>query len=100
MSGTTRTLITTQADEYGIEFGHRYRDRASGFEGSAVALYFFEHGCLRVNLRGASKTTGEPIDATFDAPELVAVATETAVPKGSTKGGPHDLASAPRQGIR
>lgn len=89
----TQTLVEGQLAEYGIEFGERYRDKASGFEGQVTALYFFEHGCLRVNLRGTDRQTGAPVEATFDAPELIKASTQERVPAGSLRGGPHGLAS-------
>jgi hypothetical protein len=99
-SNDTVAAITDQVKAHGIEFGKRYRDKASGFEGVCVSLYYFEHGCCRACLRGASKTTGEPVEATFDAPDLLAVDTEQAVPKGPRTGGPHGLGGPPRQGVR
>lgn len=98
-TGTARQ-IAEQMAEHEIEFGIRYRDPASGFEGEPTALYFFKHGCLRVALRGVNKTTGEPAEFTFDAPELVEVETMKAVPAGIRSGGPHDLAPVTRPGPR
>ncbi|HUW00818.1 MAG TPA: hypothetical protein VMW08_00565 [Acidimicrobiales bacterium] len=92
----TAAQINDQMDEHGIEWGVRYRDPASGFEGEPTGLYFFKHGCLRVALRGVNRTTGEPAEFTFDAPELVAVETAEPVPAGSRNGGPHDLAPVGR----
>lgn len=77
--------------EHGIEFGVKYRDPSSGFEGYAEQIYFFKHGCTRVCLRGMNRTTGEPAEFSFDAPELVRVDTETKVPAGTRTGGPHDI---------
>ena len=93
---TTRTQINEQIDAHGIEFGKRYRDPASSFEGEVQALYFYKHGCLRVELRGQNKTTGEPASFVFDAPELVSVETEQPVPPSRRTGGPHDLAVVAR----
>lgn len=95
----TQKMIEPQLVEYGIEFGAQYRDSASKFEGTAISIHFYQHGCMRVTLRGASKTTGEPLECAFDAPELVAVATESPVPKGTTRGGPHGLAAPSRTGV-
>lgn len=97
-STDTCKQIAEQIDDHGIEFGKRYRDPASEFEGEVTALYFFKHGCMRVALRGKNKTTGEPAEFTFDAPELVAVETAKAVPAGKRTGGPHDLAPVGRPG--
>jgi len=97
-SNPTTKLITDQMAEYGIEFGERYRDGASKFEGVVVAFYFYEHGCLRVNLRGRDFSTGGALEQSFDAPELVRVTDDVPVPKGTTKGGPRGLAPTSRPG--
>lgn len=90
--------ILEQMEAHGIEFGKRYRDPASDFEGEVTALYFYKHGCMRVALRGRNATTGEPAEFTFDAPELVEVATEKPVPSSRRTGGPHDLKAVARSG--
>lgn len=82
--------IIAQAREHGIEFGERYVDPHSGFEGVATSVYFFEHACVRVQLRGTNKSTGAPVECSFDAPELVRVKTEEKVP-ATRSGGPHDV---------
>lgn len=94
----TTTQIAEQLQEHQIEFGVAYVDPASGFEGEVQALYFFKHGCMRVLLRGSSKTTGEPAEFTFDAPELVKVETKEPVPAGKRNGGPHELKMNTRGG--
>lgn len=94
----TRDQVVEQIDAHGIEFGEKYRDPASGFEGVVVALYFFEHGCMRVNLRGHNESTGGALEQAFDAPELVRVVDEKPVPAGSRTGGPHDLSPVSRPG--
>lgn len=88
--------VVEQLVAHGIEFAGKYRDPASGFEGEVQSLYFFKHGCLRVELRGTNKTTGEPASFAFDAPDLVKVETGEAVPRGSRTGGPHDLTPVAR----
>jgi hypothetical protein len=52
-----------------IETGHRYRDQHTGFEGVAVAIYFYEFSCPRVCLKKMGKE-GTIIEAIFDAPGL------------------------------
>jgi hypothetical protein len=56
-------------DVDGIEFGQRYRDPYTGFEGVAVAVYVYEFSCPRVNLRKLGKE-GTIIESAFDAPGL------------------------------
>lgn len=95
----TRKQIVEQIDAHGIEFGEKLRDPASGFEGEVQSMHFYKHGCLRICLRGVNKTTGEPAEFMFDAPELVAVKTETPVPAGPRTGGPHGLTGPSRSGL-
>lgn len=95
-STQTRKQIDEQLDAHGIQFGEKYRDPASGFEGFVKGMHFYEHACLRVSLRGVNKTTGEPAEYSFDAPELVAVADDKPVPSSSRTGGPHGL----KEGVR
>lgn len=90
-------MIAEQLAAHGIEFGKRYRDPASGFEGECKAMFFYEHGCMRVSLRGLNKTSGEPAEFSFDAPELVAVDTQRPVPPSTRTGGPHDLSPPSRR---
>lgn len=98
-TSTTMTQIAEQLEAHGVEFGKRYRDPSSGFEGDLQSMYFYKHGCLRVELRGVNKTTGEPASFVFDAPELVAVETEAPVPPSRRTGGPHGLSGPPRTGL-
>ncbi|MCV7255272.1 hypothetical protein H7J86_24215 [Mycobacterium hackensackense] len=69
-----------------IVLGEKYRDTATGFEGTATAVYFYEHACERVNLKGLN-TQGEVLDYVFDAPELVHAVT-AARPTVTKAGGP------------
>ena len=87
----TQKMIEEQMKAHGIEFGKKYRDPASGYEGEVSGIFFYKHGCTRVCLRGVNKTTGEPADYIFDAPELVSVETDIPVPPSKKTGGPHDL---------
>lgn len=65
---TGRKVMIYEAD---IELGHTYRDPHTGFEGTAVAVYFYEYGCPRVNLKKMGKE-GTLIEAVFDAPGVTA----------------------------
>lgn len=95
MSNPTVTSIIEQAQTHDIEFGKKYMDKHSKFEGVATAMYFFEHGCVRVLLRGTDKQTGAPIEVSFDAPELVAVQDKVAVPPSEKTGGPRAIVGRP-----
>jgi hypothetical protein len=61
-----------------IKLGERYRDTATGFEGVAIALTFWQHGCGRATLKGINRN-GEVIDYAFDAAELEVAKTGEAV---------------------
>ena len=80
--------------ETDIVLGEKYRDKATGFEGTAKAVYFYEHACERVALTGMN-TQGEVVEYVFDSPELESVATQE-TPRVKTPGGPHDLAPVRR----
>ncbi len=100
-SSETFDQILEQLKAHGIEFGKKYRDPSSGFEGDVQTFCFYKHGCMRVWLRGVNKTTGEPAEFSFDAPELVEVETEKPVPAGKRTGGPHGLkTSSGRSDVR
>jgi hypothetical protein len=78
-----------------IEFDKKYRDKNTGFEGTATQMYFYQHGCERVLLKGMN-TQGEIVEYVFDAPELEDAATKRGIKLLDRKtGGPHDSA-APR----
>jgi len=57
----TYKQVAEQIDAHGIEFGKRYCDPASEFEGEVTALYFFKHGCMRVSL--ATERSGHDLRA-------------------------------------
>lgn len=70
-----------------IVLGEKYRDAQTGFVGHATAVYFFQHGCERVQLKALIQ--GELKEYVFDAPELESVATGLRATSPRT-GGPHD----------
>jgi hypothetical protein len=50
-----------------LEFGQRYQDRHSGYEGTLVAVSFYDNGCTRALLvSGKLKPDGEPQEVWFD----------------------------------
>lgn len=70
--------------------GETYRDKATGVEGKAVCIAFFEHACERVTLRYVHD--GDIKEAGFDAPEVELVRTgETPVQQRT--GGPERTTS-------
>lgn len=72
-----------------IELGKKYRDSATGFEGTASAVYFFKHGCERVALKGLNNQ-GDLVEFVFDAPELEHQSGEAVKLLEAKTGGPHD----------
>lgn len=80
-----------------IELGQKYRDTATGFEGTASAIYFFRHGCERVALKSLNGNA-ELVECVFDAPELEHIATGRKVELVEKKtGGPHDRTPVARR---
>jgi hypothetical protein len=70
-----------------IVLGQKYRNKHTGFIGTAIAVYFYEHACERVCLTGMNGH-GEVVEYVFDALEVETVAT-------AKTGGPHDRSAAP-----
>lgn len=57
-----------------LKLGERYKDSRTGLAGYLVAVHFYEHACERGTLRYVNGQ-GDPVEATFDAPELVHIGT-------------------------
>lgn len=55
--------------ESDIKLGEHYRDRQTGIEGVATAIYFFQHACERVQLE-LVKSDGDLKELVFDSPRL------------------------------
>ncbi|GAS99881.1 Gp075 [Mycolicibacterium canariasense] len=77
-----------------IVLGQQYRDAQTGFTGHATAVYFFQHGCERVQLKALHD--GELKEHVFDAPELEHVASGRRATSTRT-GGPHDRTPVARR---
>lgn len=60
--------------ESDLVLGETYRDETTGLEGVLVAVHFYEHACERATLRYVD-TMKRVQEVSFDAPELMAVAT-------------------------
>lgn len=72
-----------------IKLGERYRDTATGFEGVATVVSFFQYGCERATLKGMNRQ-GEIVEYGFDAAELEVVRTGEKMTLAEAKtGGPH-----------
>ncbi len=57
----------------GIEFGKKYRDTVTGFEGVATSKQTHQFGCPQVYLESAAMKDGKPVGCWFDEPRLVLV---------------------------
>jgi hypothetical protein len=67
-----------------IEYGKKYRDRNTGFEGVAVAITKWQFGCIRIALQPKVKEDGTLLEASwFDEESL-----EGVEPIEKTTGGP------------
>jgi hypothetical protein len=53
-----------------IKMGERYRDEQTGFEGTATALYFFQHACERALLERVNPIDNKIEETSFDSPRL------------------------------
>lgn len=69
-----------------LMLGEKYMDKTTGLEGHLVGIHFYEHACERATLRyvDSQKRVQE---VSFDAPELIHVATGE-VPQVEKTGGP------------
>lgn len=57
-----------------LKLGERYRDKGTGIEGKLTSIHLYEHACERGTLRYINGQM-DVVEATFDAPELVLIAT-------------------------
>jgi hypothetical protein len=58
-----------------IVMGEEYLDKQTGLQGIATAVYFYQHGCERVNIETFDAVGKKIIATTFDAPRLTHVST-------------------------
>lgn len=65
--------MSKQTYKSDIKLGERYRDEQTGVEGTATGLFFYQHGCERVNIEVLAQQTGELKEYGFDAPRLTHV---------------------------
>lgn len=77
-----------------IKLGRKYRDKNTGFTGTATAVVFYQHGCERVTLKGMNNH-GEIVEYGFDSPEVEDVETGK-TPQVEKTGGPHGIAPMSR----
>lgn len=72
-----------------IKLGESYRDRVSGWEGTAVARYEYMNGCVRYALAARDKD-GKPVEFVFDEQQIEAGAAPAIVTEARRTGGPRD----------
>ncbi len=73
-----------------IVLGDTYRDRVSGWEGTATAAHFYMNNCVRVTIDGHDEN-GKPKGFVFDEEQLEHVPEVSNVkPEASRSGGPKD----------
>lgn len=78
-----------------IVLGEKYVDTQTGYEGTAIAVYFFQYGCERVTVESFDPQRKEIKEMTFDAPRLTRVKTGERV-KTEKTGGPDKSVRAVR----
>lgn len=78
-------MTTFEAD---VVFGRTYRDRISGFVGTATGFCSYISGCDQVLLVPPAKDGELKAAHWFDDERLIDVATEKAIRRTSRKGGP------------
>lgn len=78
-----------------VVLGDRYRDRVSGWEGTATARYEYLNGCVRIELSAADKD-GKPESFVFDVQQIEPVDEPPVVVKAGRTGGPRDNRPVPR----
>lgn len=83
-----------------IVLGEKYRDEQTGYEGTATAVYFFQHACERVCLETYDPTTKKIIESTFDSPRLTSIKTGRVAKTDKTGGPARETAIRPTGGAR
>lgn len=72
-----------------VKLGKKYRDKISGFEGTATGKYEYLNGCVRYELTASKLRDGKVLAQVFDEEQLEALNGKK--PKLTSKsGGPRD----------
>ena len=74
-----------------IQLGERYRDTTTGVEGTAISVHFYKNACERVVL--TYYHDGEVKEFSFDAVDLVHIATQQQATSLRTGGPPRTVPS-------
>lgn len=80
-----------------IVLGEKYRDTQTGYEGTAVAVYFFQYGCERITVESYDSERKTIKEMTFDAPRLEHIETGKRMTTEKT-GGPDKAATGAVRG--
>lgn len=80
-----------------VVLGEKYQDTQTGYEGVAILVTFFQHGCERVTLESYDAERKEIKEMSFDAPRLKSVKTQKQVETERT-GGPDKAPASIRRG--
>jgi hypothetical protein len=80
-----------------IVLGEKYTDTQTGYEGTAILVTFFQHGCERVTLESYDADRKEIKEMTFDSPRLKSVKTGKVAETPRT-GGPDKSPANVRRG--
>lgn len=83
-----------------IQLGEKYRDEQTGYEGTAVAIYFYQHACERVSLECFDATTKKVIDTVFDSPRLTHIESGKKATTSRTGGPERGTGSRGAEGMR
>lgn len=78
-----------------LQLGAKYRDKVSGWEGTATARYEYMNGCVRVEIGGADKD-GKPESFVFDIQQIEPVEAPPLDVVPRKTGGPTDSRPVPR----
>lgn len=76
-----------------IKLGDKVKDKVTGFEGIAIGLTTWLHGCRRVTIQPQELKDGKPIEAiSFDEPQIEIVKKKKVKEGNHRTGGPRQEA--------
>lgn len=88
-----------QAYESDVILGEEYQDTQTKISGHAVGIYFYQHGCDRVELETVNND-GDVRSYVFDSPRLVHVKTQVQATTTRTGGPSKGMTTRPTPGRR
>ena len=78
-----------------MTLGKHYRDKVSGWEGTATARYEYMNGCVRIELSACDKD-GKPEGFVFDIQQIEEVEAAAVDVSSAQTGGPRSNRPVPR----